>query len=77
LEKFKTIHKKGFRMDHCWEKMKEASKWRVGYATYHEAVKNGTATLVVNGEDDDPGQNALPPHPRSHKASKADLSREA
>jgi hypothetical protein len=57
--------------------MKEASKWRVNYAAYHETVKNGTATLVVDNEEDGPGQNALPSRPRSHKATKADLSREA
>jgi hypothetical protein len=33
--------------------------------------------LVVDDEDDEPGQKALPPHPRGHKATKADLTREA
>jgi hypothetical protein len=77
LEKFKTTHKKGFYMIHCWDKMKEAPKWKVGYATYHEVVKNGIAALVGGGEDDDPGQKALPPHPQGHKATKANLAREA
>jgi hypothetical protein len=33
--------------------------------------------LVVDDEDDEPGQKALPPRPRGHKATKADLAREA
>ncbi|KAK1644416.1 hypothetical protein QYE76_062221 [Lolium multiflorum] len=78
LEKFKTTHKKqGFYMVHCWDKLKEAAKWMVVYAAYHEAVKNGTATLVIDGEDEDSGQKALPPRPRGHKATKAGLTREA
>jgi hypothetical protein len=64
-------------MVHFWEKLKEASKWRVGYATNHDVVKHGTTTLVVDGEDDDLGQNALPPRLWGHKATKADLAREA
>jgi hypothetical protein len=38
-------------MVYCWEKLEEALKWKVGYAAYHEAIKNGTCTLVVDGED--------------------------
>jgi hypothetical protein len=52
-------------MIQCWEKLKDVSKWRIGYTAYHEAVKNGTATLVVDGEDDDHGQKARPPCPRA------------
>jgi hypothetical protein len=33
--------------------------------------------LVVTGEDYEPGQEALPPCPWGHKATKADLAREA
>lgn len=64
-------------MVNCWELVKEAPKWRVGFAAYQEAIKNGTASLVIDGEDDDPGQKTLPPLPRGHKATKADLAREA
>jgi hypothetical protein len=49
---------------YSWEKLKEAMKWRVGYVTYKEAVKNDKTTVVVGSEDDEPGQNALPPCPR-------------
>jgi hypothetical protein len=51
-------------MVHCWDKLKEAMKWRVGYEAYQEAIKNGTTTVVVDGEDGESGQNALPPRPR-------------
>jgi hypothetical protein len=64
-------------MVHCWEMLKDASKWMVGFAPYHESVKNGTTSLVVDVEDNDPGQKALPPRSRGHKATKADLTREA
>jgi hypothetical protein len=33
--------------------------------------------VVVNGEDGEPGQKSLPPRPRGHKTSKANLAREA
>jgi hypothetical protein len=77
LEKFKATHKKGFHMVHCWDKLKEAMKWIVSYAAYQEAIKNGTTTVVVDVEDDEPGHNALPPRPQGHKFTKADLAREA
>ncbi|KAK1596241.1 hypothetical protein QYE76_018007 [Lolium multiflorum] len=51
-------------------------KWNAQVAN-HEAVKNGRAKVLVDGEDDDLGQKALPPRPRDHKATKADLTREA
>jgi hypothetical protein len=60
-------------MVHCWEKLKDASKWMIGYVAYYEAIKNRTTTLVINGEDNDPGHKALPPRPWYHKATKADL----
>jgi hypothetical protein len=50
-----------------------APKWKLGYASYNEAVKNGTTTVVVDGEDDAP-DNALPPRPRGHKSTKDDLA---
>jgi hypothetical protein len=71
------MHKKGFNMVHSWDKLKEAPKWKVGYAAYHEAVKNEIAALVVDGEENDHGQKALPPRPWIHKAMKADLAQEA
>jgi hypothetical protein len=77
LEKSKATHQKGFHMVHCWDKLKETMLWRVGYAAYQEAVKNGTTTVVLDDEDDEPGQNALPPCPRGHKSTKANFSREA
>jgi hypothetical protein len=63
-------------MVHCWEKLKDAPKWRISYVSYNEAVRNGTSMLVVEGEDDEPRNKALPPHPRGHKATKDDLARE-
>jgi hypothetical protein len=77
LEKSKATHHKGFHMVHCLDKLKETMLWRVGYAAYQEAVKNGTSIVVVDGEDDKLGQNALPPCPRGHKSTKANFSREA
>jgi hypothetical protein len=56
-------------MVHCWEKLKEAMKWSVSYAAYQEEEKNGTSTVVVDGEDDASVQNALPPRPRSQNSS--------
>jgi hypothetical protein len=56
--------------------LKDAEKWRTSFAAYDEAVKNGTA-VNLDGEDDDHGRQALPPRPRGHKATKADLAREA
>jgi hypothetical protein len=44
---------------------------------YNEAVKNGRTTLIVDSEDDEPGQKALAPRPRGHKVTKADLAPEA
>jgi NADPH:quinone reductase-like Zn-dependent oxidoreductase len=38
--------------------------------------RNGT-TINLDAEDDDQGRPALPPRPRGHKATKADLVREA
>jgi hypothetical protein len=42
-------------------------------------VKNGTpgVTMTIDGEDKVPCHNAMPSHPRGHKSTKADLSREA
>nr|XP_051208285.1 uncharacterized protein LOC127325530 [Lolium perenne] len=76
LEKFRATHKKGFHMVHCWDVLKNANKWMTSYAAYNEAVRNGTA-INLDGEDDDQGRPALPPRPRGHKATKADLQREA
>ena len=64
-------------MVHCWQKLKEASKWKLSYASYKEAVKNGKAKDLVDGEDEAPGENAHVRRPRGQKASKADLAREA
>ena len=47
---FRAKEKKGFHMVHCWEKLKEANKWRLSYASYKEAIKNGTAKDIVDGE---------------------------
>jgi hypothetical protein len=77
LEKSKATYQKGFHMVHCWDKLKETMLWRVGYAAYQEAVKNGTSIVVVDGEDGKLGQNALPRCPRGHKSTKANFSREA
>nr|XP_051202675.1 uncharacterized protein LOC127316318 [Lolium perenne] len=76
LEKFRATHKKGFHMVHCWNVLKDANKWMTSYAAYNEAVRNGTA-INLDGEDDDQGRPALPSRPRGHKATKADLQREA
>ncbi|KAK1693037.1 hypothetical protein QYE76_009734 [Lolium multiflorum] len=63
------VHKKGFHMVHCWDKLKDAEKWKTSFAAYNEALKNGT-TVNLDGEDDDQGRQALPPRPRGHKATK-------
>jgi hypothetical protein len=76
LQKFRATHKKGFHMVHCWELLKDNSKWMISFAAYNEAVRNGTA-VNLDGEDDDQGRPVLPPRPRGHKATKADLVREA
>jgi hypothetical protein len=44
---------------------------------YKEALKNGTATFLMEGEHDAPGQNALPSRSRGKKSTKANLAREA
>ena len=64
-------------MVHCWQKLKEASKWKLSYASYKEAVKNGKAKDLVDGEDEAPCENAHVRRPRGQKASKANLAREA
>ena len=64
-------------MVHCWEKLKEANKWKLSYASYKEAVRNGTAKDIVDGEEKAPGENAHVRRPRGQKATKADLAREA
>jgi type IV secretory pathway VirB10-like protein len=64
-------------MVHCRDRLKDAQKWQTSFAAYDEAVKNVTAPVVVDDEDDDHGRQALPPRPRSHKATMADLAREA
>ncbi|KAK1663471.1 hypothetical protein QYE76_051630 [Lolium multiflorum] len=74
---FRATHRNGFYTVRCWKKLKEAPKWRISYVAYNEAVKNGVATLVMDGEDDEPGQKALSPRPWDRKATKADLAREA
>ncbi|KAK1699490.1 hypothetical protein QYE76_016187 [Lolium multiflorum] len=76
LEKFRVTHKKGFHMVHCWDVLKDAEKWKTSFASNNEAVRNGTA-VNLDGEDDDQGCPALPPRPRGHKATKADLARKA
>lgn len=76
LEKFRATHKKGFHMVHCWDVLKNSNKWMTSFASYNEAVRNVTA-INLDGEDDDQGRPALPPRPRGHKATKADLVREA
>ncbi|XP_051215878.2 uncharacterized protein [Lolium perenne] len=76
LEKFRATHKKGFHMVHCWDVLKNANKWMTSFASYNEAVRNGTA-INLDDEDDDQGRPSLPPRPRGHKATKADLVREA
>ncbi|XP_071679820.1 uncharacterized protein [Lolium perenne] len=52
LQKFRATHKKGFHMVHCWELLKDNSKWMISFAAYNEAVRNGTA-INLDGEDDD------------------------
>jgi hypothetical protein len=32
---------------YSWEKLKEAMKWRVGYVTYKEAIKNDKTRVVI------------------------------
>ncbi|KAK1602805.1 hypothetical protein QYE76_037780 [Lolium multiflorum] len=56
----------------------EAPKWR-RIAAYMANVKNGTpgVTMTIDGEEEVPSHNAMPSHPRGHKSTKADLSREA
>ncbi|KAK1663499.1 hypothetical protein QYE76_051658 [Lolium multiflorum] len=76
LERFNAVHKKGYHMVHCWDKLKDAQQWKTSFAAYDEAMKNGTA-VNLDGEDDDHGRQALPPRPRGHKATKADLARAA
>jgi hypothetical protein len=34
-------------MVHYWDALKEAPKWRIGYAAYMAIVKNGTAGVTV------------------------------
>ena len=51
MEKFKSVHHKGFYMVHSWDMLKGAMKWRVGYEAYKKAVDNGTASVMVDGED--------------------------
>jgi hypothetical protein len=55
-------------MVNCWNKLNEAPKWKIGYAAYMEALKNGTAMTDV--EDDAPGQNALPSRQSGKKSTK-------
>ncbi|KAK1687152.1 hypothetical protein QYE76_048000 [Lolium multiflorum] len=74
LERFNAVHKKSYHMIHCWDKY--AQKWKTSFAAYDEAVKNGTA-VNLDGEYDDHDRQARPPRPRGHKATKADLAREA
>ena len=57
--------------------MKEANKWKLSYASYKEAVRNGTAKDIVDGEEKAPGENAHVRRPRGQKATKGDLAREA
>jgi hypothetical protein len=66
-------------MVHCWNALKEGPKWRLGVVAYMANVKNGTpgVTMTIDGEDKVPCHNAMPSHPRGHKSTKADLSREA
>jgi hypothetical protein len=52
---------------HRWNRLKEDPKWKIGYTAYKEALKNGTATVLLDGEDNAPGQNALPSRPREQK----------
>ncbi|KAK1627350.1 hypothetical protein QYE76_001665 [Lolium multiflorum] len=73
---FKAVHKKGFYMVHCWDKLMGAQMWQTSFAAYDEAVKNGIE-VNVDSEDDDHGRHVLPPRPRGNKATKADLAREA
>ncbi|KAK1603245.1 hypothetical protein QYE76_000006, partial [Lolium multiflorum] len=53
LEYFKAKHKKGYHMVHCWNALKEAHKWRLGYAAYMDIVNNGTTrvTVAIDGVD--------------------------
>ena len=76
LEKFRATHKKCYHMVHCWDLLKNNNKWMTSFAAYNEAVRNGTA-VNLDGEDDDQGRPVLPPRPRGHKATKADLVRKA
>jgi hypothetical protein len=55
LEYFKAKWNKCFHMVHCWNKLKEAPKWKIGYAAYKEALKNGTSVVLIDGEDNAPG----------------------
>jgi hypothetical protein len=49
----------------------------VGLAAYNEALKNGTAAILVDGDDDSHGQNALPSRSRGYNFTKANLARQA
>ena len=54
MERFKVVHKMGYHMVDCWEKLKDAQKWKTSFAAYDEAVKNGIA-VNLDGEDNDHG----------------------
>ena len=49
LAYFRDKNGKGFHMVHCWQQLKEANKWKLSYASYQEAVRNGTAKVLIDG----------------------------
>jgi hypothetical protein len=65
-------------MIHCWRAIKNATNWRLSYEACKSSIKNGGANVgvVLDGEVEAHGNNALPSQPRGHKVTKANLKRD-
>jgi hypothetical protein len=47
LEYFKVAWNKGYHMVHCWMEVNNFPKWRLGYVSYKNSIKNGNVLVAT------------------------------
>jgi hypothetical protein len=75
----KIIHKKSYTMVHCWRELKKFPKWPYVIRPTRRVSRmvGGSASTVIDVEEEGPTNGVLPSRPRGHRATKADLKCDA
>jgi hypothetical protein len=75
----KIIHKKSYTMVHCWRELKKFPKWPYVIRPTRRVSRmvGGSASTVIDVEEEGPTNGVLPSQPKGHKATKAELKGDA